>query len=355
MRLAICAILLAAVQVLSAQSSVTELNEAGWKALQDGNGDRAARLFGEALSMRPNDPVLLLGAGASAEAQGKPRDAMARLKQALALNPQLTPASRLLGQIAYQEGEAALAIQTYQDALKYAPGDAALTNQLSAWRQDHEIHQQFEERRYNRFRVMFEGPAVEALAAQATEVLNTAFWQIGAALGEYPSDTVVAILYSEKQFRDITRAPEWSDGEYDGRIRIPVAGASEQPARFARVLTHELTHAIVSSLAPRGIPAWLHEGLAQHFDGADPQAARRRIQARHQVVPLSALDRGFSRLSAVDAQLAYDESLVAVQAMFERPGFGWGRLLSAAGADQPFERVLASFGFSYADLEAGFK
>src|SRR5437773_545700 len=82
---------------LHAQSSVTELNDAGWKALQDGYTDRAAALFGEALTIRPNDPVLLLGSGAAAHARGKQKDAMARLQRALELKPSLTVASRLLG------------------------------------------------------------------------------------------------------------------------------------------------------------------------------------------------------------------------------------------------------------------
>ena len=36
---------------LHAQSSVTELNEAGWKALRSGSGDRAEALFAEALTL----------------------------------------------------------------------------------------------------------------------------------------------------------------------------------------------------------------------------------------------------------------------------------------------------------------
>ena len=58
---------------LYAQSSVAELNEAGWKALQAGNNRRALALFNEALVMRPNDPVMLTGAGAALLADGRPR------------------------------------------------------------------------------------------------------------------------------------------------------------------------------------------------------------------------------------------------------------------------------------------
>src|SRR5688572_23689425 len=92
--LIVCAVVLAGVSV-RAQRGVNELNEAGWKALQDGSADRAAALFAEALTMQPKSAVLRLGAGAAAHAQGKPRDAMTRLQEALAIRPGLTAASHL--------------------------------------------------------------------------------------------------------------------------------------------------------------------------------------------------------------------------------------------------------------------
>src|SRR6202171_5866154 len=287
---------------LHAQASVTELNDAGWKALRNGNGAGAEALFAAALTLRPNDPVLVLGSGAAAQAQGHHREAILRLQRALDLEPRLTVASQLLGQIAYDEGEVDLAIRTLEKALKYAPTDPEIARTLDVWHREAEVHHTFEERRYDRFRVMFEGRAEESLAAQATTVLTSAFWRIGEKLGEYPSNTIVAILYTEKQFRDITRAPEWSDGQYDGRIRIPVAGASQEAELFARVLTHELTHAVVASIAPRGVPTWLNEGLAQYFDGTDPQAARRRMKTIGRSTPLKNLERSFMQMNATDAQ-----------------------------------------------------
>jgi tetratricopeptide (TPR) repeat protein len=350
----VCVALLffSSLHAVRAQSRVTELNDAGWKSLQKGDADRAARYFAEALSLSPNDPVLLLGAGASAHTQGKPGDAMARLRRALEVNPRLKQASELLGQIAYHEGEIAFAIQTYEKALKYAPGDPDLTSELAVWRKEADVHHGFEERRYDRFRVQFEGRAEESLAAQATTILNDAFWRIGQKLGAYPSNTIVTVLYTEKQFRDITRAPDWSIGFYDGRIRMPVAGAAKDPALFTEVLTHELTHAMVSNLASRGVPTWLHEGLAQYFEGSDPQAARRRVHAIGGFIPLEKLEGSFQRLTAAQAQLAYDESLVAVAVLFERPAFGWTRLFQSLNDGQPFYRAIESFGFTYADLEA---
>src|SRR5439155_8435827 len=116
------------------------------------------------LTLRPDDPVLLLGSGAAASVQGKQDAAMARLQRALELNPRLTPASRLLGQIAYAEGNVDLAVRTYENALKYAPGDGALSSELAAWRRETETHRAFDERRYDQFRVLFEGREEKTLA-----------------------------------------------------------------------------------------------------------------------------------------------------------------------------------------------
>ena len=350
---AVCVVLVSLTTV-HAQPRVIELNDAGWKALRDGNPDRAASLFEEALALRPNDPVLLMGSGVAAHERGKQKDAIARLTRAFELNPRLTSAAKLLGQIAFDEGQVDLAIHTYEKALKHAPNDADIANALDALRRDADVHHTFTEQRFDRLRVMFEGRSEEALASQATKVFNSAFFRIGDMLGEYPSQTIVAVLYTEKQFRDITRAPEWAGGQYDGRIRIPVAGAAQKPELFERVMIHELTHAVIASIVRRGVPTWLNEGLAQYFDGSDPQAARRRMKLFGRSIPLKNLEHGFGHMGAVEAQVAYDESLLAVGVMADRPGFGWTRLLHRLADGQSFSDAIGNFGFSYADLEAPF-
>jgi len=336
---------------LYAQSTPVELNDAGWKMLEQGDGVGAGRLFAKALALRPDEPVLLFGASVSAQLQGRPAEAKPRLKRALDVNPRFTPAALLLGEILYKEGDLDLAIKTYEKALSYEPGNADLTARLETWRREADVHSTFEERRQDRFRVMFEGRAEARLAAKATEILNTAFWRIGQALGAYPSDTIVVILYTEKQFRDITRAPEWSGGLYDGRIRVPAAGAALKPELFEQVLVHELTHAMVNALAPRGVPVWLHEGLAQYFEGESAGAARKRLQAHGRRIPLDQLEGNFSGLTSAGALVAYDESLVAVDSLLKSPRFTWTQLLYALADADRVEDTLRGFGVAYADLD----
>jgi tetratricopeptide (TPR) repeat protein len=328
-----------------------ELNDSAWKLLQSGDAARAGKLFAEALTKEPNQPVLLLGAGVAAHLQGRSKEATVPLRRALDLDPRLTPASILLGQIAYTDGDVANAITIYEKALTHAPDDPHLTAKLKAWRADAEASSGFTERRFDRFRVMFQGHADNALAARATEILDAAFWRIGKALGAYPSEPVVVMLYTEQQFRDITQAPTWAGGIYDGRIRVPAAGAVQSPQLFERVLVHELTHAMIATIAPRGIPTWLHEGLAQHFEGDDAVAARRRVE-RIGVIPLRYLEGSFSRLTAPQAALAYDESLVVVDNLFRRPGMDWNALFRALSESDRTEYTFDSFGLRYSTLEA---
>jgi tetratricopeptide (TPR) repeat protein len=339
---------------LYGQTTVAELNESAWKALGDGNSRRALALFNEALTLRPNDAVLLTGAGAALHAEGRRQEAMTRLKRAVAARPDLIHASVLLGQIAYEEGDVALAVKTCENALKHAPGEPVLLSLLAEWTRESDAHKTFEEARYDRFRVMFEGRAEQAVAAQALAILNSSFWRISEKLGSYPPGTIVAVLYTEQQFRDITRAPEWSGGQYDGRIRVPVAGAAQNPELLEQVLVHELTHAVIDAIAGPRVPTWLNEGLAQYFEGSDPRDARARLHAAGRTIPLKALERGFGHLSGAHAQIAYDESLLAVGVMLDRPGFGWHLLLSRLAGGQSFAEAIPNFGFSYDDLEAGF-
>jgi hypothetical protein len=346
---ALCLVLLA--PAVSLAQSARELNDTAWKLLQGGDAARASKLFAEALAKEPDQPALLLGAGVAAHMLGRSKEATTPLRRALDLDPRLTPASILLGQIAYADGDVTNAIKIYEKALTYAPNEPHLTTKLKAWRADVDASTGFIERRFDRFRVMFQGHADKALAARATEILESAFWRIGKALGAYPSEPVVVMLYTEQQFRDVTQAPAWAGGIYDGRIRVPGAGAAQRPQLFERVLVHELAHAMIAMLASRGVPTWLHEGLAQHFEGDDVAAARRRVQMVG-VIPLQYLEGSFSRLTAAQATLAYDESLVVVENLFQRPGMDWNALFRALSESDRIEYTFDNFGLRYSSLEA---
>jgi hypothetical protein len=270
------ALIAASTFIVGAQSSQPRAAEAGWAALEDGDGERAANAFRLALADRPRDPALLFGAGAAAHLTGRDREAHDLLRRALDIEPRLTPASILLGRVTYDLGDVSAAIRVYEEALVHAPHQRQIRDQLTAWRGE------ASKTTYNSgpYSIMFEGHTEERLAAHATQVLDAGYWRIGKTIGAYPSVPITVILYTEQEFHDVTGAPEWSDGSFDTRIRIPVRGALRTGARFDRVLTHELAHAMIASLAARGVPAWLHEGLAVNLEPGDVDGAEQRPAGR---------------------------------------------------------------------------
>ena len=305
---------------MAQQRSAAQLSRTGWDALNSGRLQDAAAAFDEALGSGPQQSSILLGAGVTARLQGRNEDARRFLVDALKFEPGLSPASLLLGSILYQAGDLDGAIDTYQRALALDPKNPQLSRQLDAWRKEADLHSGFRQTLGDHFTVMFEGPAEAELADRAVTVLEAAYWRIGTALSTYPAGVITVILYTRDQFRDITRSPEWAGGSFDGRIRVPVQGALQNSAEFQRVLAHEFTHALIQSVAARGVPTWLHEGLADCLDGGDVHRKEQQVRQAEARVPLARLEGSFSDLTTKEATLAYAESAVAVHTLLDDVG-----------------------------------
>jgi len=238
----------------------------------------------------------------------------------LTLNPKLTGAAELLGEIEYRRGDTEAAILLYEQALTYAPGAQAMRTRLDKWRKEAAVNGKLMERNDARFSVIFDGRSENGLASHTVAVLDRAFWRIGEKLGVYPSNRIFVTLYTEQQFRDITQMPAWSSGAFDGKIRVPVMGVSQNMEQFDRILVHEL--------------------------------AQRRIQSLGVVIPLSALQESFSRFTAAQAAVAYEESLFVADALAHRLGTQMVVLLQGLGSGQSFDQSLVPLGLRAADFES---
>jgi tetratricopeptide (TPR) repeat protein len=280
-------------------------------------------------------------------------DAAGFLRKAVELDPALTPASALLGEIQYHEGDLDLAIRTYETALVHKPDEPRLKERLNAWKDEATSYRSYQTLKDDRFAVMFDGPVERPLAEHATATLRREFWRIGKELGSYPSSPVNVIFYTDQQFKDVTGAPEWSKGQFDGQIRMPIRGALENPEQFDRVLTHELTHAMLRSIASRNVPAWLNEGLAMRFEGDEPKAAEHALSTARLFVPLSELRTSFTQLSRAEAAVAYAQSLFVTSALVDRIGTtGLSQLLHDLDRGQTVEEGVRRFGFTFEDFES---
>jgi tetratricopeptide (TPR) repeat protein len=329
------------------------LGRAAWDAIRSGRVDEAAETFRQAIAIDQRDGGLFLGAGLAAHLLGRTAEARRALEQALQIDPRLTNAALLLGEIAYRDGDLQSAIRTYEEALSRTPANSQLQDKLARWRREASLHDSFARRISDHFTVLFEGPPEQPTAELALQILEAAYWRIGASVSSYPSEPVTVVLYSQEQFRDITRSPQWAGGLFDGNIRVPVRGALERRDELQRVLTHEFTHALIWAVAPRVVPTWLNEGLAVLFEGEHLDWATRRLQSAHQRFALSDLHRPFSNLNAEQAAVAYAESGLAVHALVERIGGGGvGGLLQELARGTEFDAAFQRFALiSYADFQ----
>ncbi|MBA2305250.1 MAG: tetratricopeptide repeat protein [Acidobacteria bacterium] len=315
-----------------------------WAALERGDGSRAAAIFRDALDRAPHNPLLHYGSAHASLLLGRTDAAISSLKKAVEQNPRFMPAMVLLAQVAYSAADLDLAVRSLEKAVAMAPRDRELTAQLAKWKKETDLHQSFQTRPGVRFNVLFEGPAQRAIGDRVSAVLESAYSSIGKQLDIYPGAALEVILYSNKQFRDITRAPEWSGGGYDGRIRLPVGNALRSPQVLDRVVVHEYVHSAVRTAAPTGVPAWINEGLASYLEPGDKTWAARVLKASGDRIPLEDMVEGFGGFDGPTALLAYAESQVAAELLVERLKPHVGAFLQLLGNGHTVDQALSRHG-----------
>ena len=68
------------------------------------------------------------------------------------------------------------------------PDDAGVRDTLDRWKREQELHERMRLEVGDHFTVSFEGPEDAAMAAQALESLNKAFWRICDVFGTFPRE-----------------------------------------------------------------------------------------------------------------------------------------------------------------------
>src|SRR3954465_10968401 len=314
------------------------VERAAWTALEAGQARAAADGFREALVADPKNARLHLGAGMAAALERRDADARDEFERALALDPKLVQARLLLGQIPYRMGDPLSAMRTYEIAVAERPDDKDAQATLDRWRRELELHDRMQHAIGSHFTVSLEGPAEAAVAVEALETPHRPYFRIGQTLGTYPTDPIPVVLYTTEQFRDITRSPSWAAGAYDGTIRVPMRGALDKRQELDRVLSHEFSHALIRTLAARGVPTWLNEGLATALETGDLSWAEKRMEHVSGTVSLRALQNGFSRFTGEQAQVAYAASALAARRLLDEAGGGAiTNLLTDLGEGADFE------------------
>jgi len=156
-------------------------------------------------------------------------------------------------------------------------------------------------------------------ARQMVSALDGELLRISDTLGCSAEERLIAIVQSREAYHKSTDSAEWNGGQFDGRIRVPVAGGQGMGAPLLRIFAHETTHACLSMMGHW--PAWFQEGLAQKLSGDTLTPALRsqleKMAKEGKLPRLENLHQDWSRLDTAHAVAAYALSLAAMEMFYE--------------------------------------
>lgn len=316
-----------------------ELAQQGWEAIQSKRYGEALTSFTAATDMAPEWAGLWYGRGYAEYLLGRDRIAERSLRRSIELDGSRGNAYWVLGELLYRSGQVDQAIKIYETARRTAQNGSDFQTRLDEWKQEQQLQDGFGKASGAHFRVLFEGRNDDALARRAVDILEAAYRNVGNTLSTYPTQTISVLLYTEQQFHDITRAPAWSGGSYDGQIRIPTKGALANPGQLERILIHEYVHALVAQLGGRRVPQWVNEGLATALEPGGLDRSRGVLSRAASRPSLKDLHGGFGGFTGDSVGIAYATSAVAVNRMMYLRGGASGVviLLRDLGQGVPFE------------------
>lgn len=295
----------------------------GVEELKRGEYQDARDSFEEAVRINDAAPDGHFGLGMAYFHLREDSDAEKAFTRVIEIRPRDAEPYKMLGELYYRMDDFEQARRSWEKAVALEPANAGLRARLERIKREHKTERDFNRDVTSNFLVKYEGREKISAGRIVLAILEDAYGDVGKELSYYPSHEIQVILYSNKQFQDVTRAPDWSAGIYDGKIRMPIGGIEKETPALRRILYHEYTHAVVRAITPR-VPSWLNEGLAMHFEGrvlsAGNEKEFRQIARAGKLPALSKLEGSFVGLRGDQVRYAYLFSLSAVRFMIDRYG-----------------------------------
>jgi tetratricopeptide (TPR) repeat protein len=329
---------------------------AGKIEFDHGNFSKARAYFETALRFDSQNATILNYYAALLVRTGNAGEALPYAERAVRIAPESPDALDVLGYAQFAADHNRDAIQSWKHSLSLRP--SSMVQQLLAKAErEATAEADFSQRESSHFTLRYEGKQTsESLRSQLVATLESEYDDLVRDLGVAPRTAIPVVLYTGQAFFDVTQSPSWVGAVNDGKLRIPIEGLNSVTPELARVLKHELAHSFINQLSGGRCPQWLNEGLAQILEPKSVSSRGRRLaqlfQGQHEI-PYNALEGGFMRFSGMEALLAYDESLAAVEYINDTYGMSdLRRILERLGQGSSSEAALrATIHSDYGQLE----
>jgi tetratricopeptide (TPR) repeat protein len=320
--------------------------------------DQADESFVKAQELYPEDPSVSLLRGICNYFLKRYDIARYELERSRLKRPASVESLYYLGLVLYETDRRLQAVELWEEALKLAPERLELVEVLKRSRREMAVESGMDRGHSSRFDLTYDSDVDTSFALAVLDVLENAANQVGAELGYFPRPRVPVAIYRRADFKVVTDSPEWSGGVYDGTIRLPFGSLKEITPQLRAVLHHEYAHVIVFELTRGNCPYWLNEGIAEMFGRKQysrPMTEFEEAARKKSLADFSKLESGFGSLSAVEANLAYQQSYSLVSYLVTN--YGWHRvtrILTGLGDGMSLEVALAEalkeYSLSYAAL-----
>lgn len=301
---------------------------AGWIKLKTGECEEANKYFYSAIHFGAL-PETHKGLGACMHSLHNWPEAASSLATFIMERPQDVDARVLYADALESLGrydEAVKALEGAVESTEIGDRKAAVQNRLQGMHTKAREGSRQRSEYSRRFYVSYREDDHDKLISSVFETLESAADEFSDLTGiAMPDAPIEVVLYRREAFHDILPGgPQWSEGVFDGRIRVPVAPESVQDPKglLAVILRHELSHALLASRSGgRTWPTWFDEGLAQYLScRGRPCQGFTFGPTPGQFSDLRILNEPFVTLSSIEAGRAYAHSLYLVRLMARKRG-----------------------------------
>jgi tetratricopeptide (TPR) repeat protein len=252
----------------AARSIAAELSEIGAAYLEKREFGRAVELLGEALGFDSDNGIVLALLTLAYVRQEEFDFARFYLDLALQRAPRAPPrAYEILGEVYYSWNRLEEAVLAWEHFRQLGGDNPETLKRLARARQELSLASGQRSLEGEGF-TLFWDPAIGAEEIrQISERLAESYREQSDFFERRLPASQIVILYAGRAYFSLVSVPDWVSGMFDGKIRVSLDPDGGLSPELVAVLSHELAHAFVRHVSADRAPGWLHEGLAQWWEG----------------------------------------------------------------------------------------
>jgi tetratricopeptide (TPR) repeat protein len=306
-----------------ARGVAAELSDIGAAYIEKREFGRAIELLGEAYGFDSDNGIVLALLTLAYVRQEEFDFARFYLDLALQRAPRAPPrAYEILGEVYYSWNRLEDAVLAWEHFQQLGGDNPVTLQRLSRARQELSLASGQRSLEGEGFSLFWD-PSIDAKdVARISERLAESYREQSAFFGRRLPKSQIVILYGGRAYFSLVSVPDWVSGMFDGKIRVSLDPEGGLSPELVAVLSHELAHAFVRDVSGDRAPGWLHEGLAQWWEGRRLMRSEIhdafRGRSPHTLTELN--ENLARRADRAAARTNYVEALGLVEYLVERNG-----------------------------------